>query len=99
VSRAPHGHRDSSGNALKAPSCAGIADAFTRDLCTSSRRSEHHRVDQGLPAADRIAAPAHRDDVDVDGNPVVTPQQIETHLRLNDLGNAVLDRDLSGGAR
>ncbi len=38
-----------------------------------------------------------KDDFDPDGNPVNTPNQVETHLRLNDLVvGVVLDRDSNG---
>jgi hypothetical protein len=81
--------------ALKAPQCEGQpGDVFVTCLILQALNIS---IDTGVLMCGRLEIPPVlliRDDIDTDGNPVDTPTQIETNVRLNDLHVwIILDRN------
>lgn len=82
--------------ALKAPSCAALTDPVQVFLCNGLAAKNITGQTSVLLCGRQEIPPVLlvRDDFDVDGNPIMTPDRIETHLRLNDTRVfAILDRD------
>jgi hypothetical protein len=82
--------------ALKAPDCQSPTDGAVRFMCLALE-GLHISIDTGVLMCGRLEIPPVlliRDDIDPDGNMVNTPDQIETHVRLNDLHIwIILDRN------
>ncbi len=82
--------------ALKAESCEAQTDASVRFMCVALR-ALNISIDTGVLMCGRLEIPPVlliRDDIDPGGNPVETPAQIETQVRLNDLHVwIILDRN------
>lgn len=82
--------------ALKAEDCATQTDGDVFITCVALQ-GLNISIDTGVLMCGRLEIPPVlliRDDIDPDGNPVETPDQIETHVRLNDLHVwIILDRN------
>ncbi|MEW6268236.1 MAG: hypothetical protein AB1689_02930, partial [Thermodesulfobacteriota bacterium] len=87
--------------ALKAPSCDALTDPVQIFFCAGLAAKNITGQTPVLLCGRQEIPPVLlvRDDVDPAGNPVATPDRIETHLRLNDTRVfAILDRMTDGTA-
>jgi hypothetical protein len=82
--------------ALKAETCDGITDGAVAFTCLALQ-TLNITSDTPVSICGRLEIPPVmlvRDDIDPDGNPVVSPEQIETTVRVNDLHVwIILDRN------